>query len=321
MSLETNFVGAPPAAHPERAVTDPTAVTTADGCPNPLGWAQVLEAFHARSTAWSVQIDGDVISGRAIGTGRPLYFLNGLAGNSDLYCLLVWLLRDDFRCVVFDYPTSGERGPSHKKLTAERLAADLFAAADRQGDATFSLFANSFGSTVALAALAGGKKRVERAVLQSGFAHRKLSPFERFLCRLGRFAPGTLARLPFFEMVQRANHQRYFPPFDASRWGFIIENAGGTPIREAAERADLIRAFDYRPCLSQIQQPVLLVRSEHEGRVLAECNEELERGLPSSTSEWLHTTGPLAHLAHPHRLAKVVRSFLAGSAPACVEGA
>jgi 2-succinyl-6-hydroxy-2,4-cyclohexadiene-1-carboxylate synthase len=310
MSLETDLVGEPPAAHQEPTATDPTATTTAEGCPNPMGWVQVLDAFHAQSTAWSVRVDGGSISGRTIGTGRPIYFLNGLTGNSDLFCLLVWLLRDEFRCVVLDYPTREERGPSQKSLSAEGLAATLFAAADQQGDKTFSVFATSFGSAVALAALEAGRGRIERAILQAGFAHRSLSTFERLLCGLGKAVPGTLARLPFLETIQRANHQRYFPPFDASRLGFYIENAGRTPIRDAAERAALVGNFDFRPRLAEIRQPVLVVRSEHEGQILAACSDELERGLPHSTTEWLHTAGPLAHLAHPHRLAKLVRGLL-----------
>jgi 2-succinyl-6-hydroxy-2,4-cyclohexadiene-1-carboxylate synthase len=310
MSLETDLVGAPPAAYPEPTATDQTATTTAEGCPNPMGWVQVLDAFHSQSTAWSVRFNGVSISGRTLGTGRPIYFLNGLTGNSDLFCLLVWLLRDEFRCVVFDYPTRAERGLSQNVLTAEGLAADLFAAADGQGDTTFSVFATSFGSAVALTALEAGRGRIDRAVLQAGFAHRRLSVFERLLCGLGKAVPGTLARLPFLESIQRANHQRYFPPFDASRLGFFIENAGGTPIRDAAERAALVGNFDFRQRVAEIRQPVLVVRSEHEGQVLTACSDELERGLPHSSTEWLHTAGPLAHLAHPHRLAKLVRGFL-----------
>jgi pimeloyl-ACP methyl ester carboxylesterase len=319
MSLETDFVGRPPGASPGLPVSDPTAVTTPDGCPNPLGWAQVLDAFRSQSTAWSTRVGEESISGRTLGSGRPLYFLNGLAGNSDLFCLLVWLLRDDFRCVVFDYPTHD--GRRRVAVTAEGLAEALFAVADFHGDAAFSLFATSFGSVVALAAVAARPGRIERAVLQGGFAHRRLSAAERLLCRLGRFVPGTLARIRFLEKIQRANHERYFPPFDASRFGFFIENAGRTPIRDAAARAALVGAFDYRKRLAEIHNPVLLVRSEHEGRVSAECAEELEQGLPNAAMEWLHTTGALAHLAHPHRLAKLVRSFLGESAePAATAG-
>ena len=105
-----------PATLPPPARYDPTAITTPEGCPSPLGWAEVLKAVHSQSALWQVKVGGDTITGRTLGAGPPLYFLNGFAGNSDLYCLIVWLLRDEFRCVVFDYaaPTG-----TH---TAEKLA-------------------------------------------------------------------------------------------------------------------------------------------------------------------------------------------------------
>jgi pimeloyl-ACP methyl ester carboxylesterase len=67
---------------------------------------------------------------------------------------------------------------------------------------------------------------------------------------------------------------------------------------------------DLRPDLPQIRQPVLLVRTEGEGAVSAACQEELAAALPHAKSEWLHTTGQLPYLTHPHRLAKLVKSFL-----------
>jgi len=325
MSAETDLVGESPAAStgpsasPGLAVDDPTAITTPDGCPNPLGWAQVLEAFRDQSTSWSVRTDGASFSGRTLGSGRPLYFLNGLSGTSDLYCLIVWLLKDDFRCVVFDYPTRHEQ--KRRIVAPEALAAGLFAAADLHGDSAFSLFATSFGGLVALSAMTERPVRIDRAILQAGFAHRKLSAAERLLCRLGRFAPGTLARVPFLETFQRANHQRYFPPFDRSRWGFFTDNMGRTPTCDAAERAALVAACDYRPRLAEVRRPVLLIRSEHEGLMSAACNEILQSGLPLATTEMLHSTGPLAHLAHPHRLAKLVRTFFEDTPqPAAVDG-
>jgi pimeloyl-ACP methyl ester carboxylesterase len=95
----------------------------------------------------------------------------------------------------------------------------------------------------------------------------------------------------------------------------LAENAGRTRIRDAAQRAALVGAFDFRRRLPEIDQPVLLIRSENEGLVSAACNAELERGLANATTEMLHSTGPLAHLAHPHRLAKLVRTFLGDGPP------
>lgn len=310
MAVKINSVRESPAATPTPIMVDPLAAVTPDGCPNPLGWSQVLDAFHAQSRAWTIDVDGLSFSGRTLGTGQPLYFLNGLTGTSDLLCLVVWLLRDTFRCVVVDYPTRMSPRAGRVRITPERLAAGLFAAADLHGDSALSLFATSFGSIVALTAMGARPARIDRAILQAGFAHRRLSALERLLCRLGRLVPGTLAKVPFLNTFERANHQRYFPPFDESRWEFFVENVGRTKIRDAAERAAIMVAFDYRRRLAEIPQPVLLIRSEHEGLVSAACNEDLESGLPNATSEMLHSTGPLAHLAHPHRLAKLARAFL-----------
>jgi len=312
MPTQSEFVGEPPTALPETVPGDATAVATADGCPAPLGWAQVLEAFHGQSTAWSVEVDGRSFSGRTLGTGRPIYFLNGLVGTSDLFCLMVWLLRDEFRCVVLDYPTRA--AGSRQLLTNETLASGLFAAADRHGDQSFSIFATSFGSIVALTALASRPNRIDRAIFQAGFAHRKLSAMERLLIQLGRFVPDTLVSVPFVQTFQQANHQRYFPPFDRSRWEFFIDNVGGTAIRDAAARARILASFDDRSRMADIRQPVLLIRSEHEGLVPAACNETLQSGIPNATTEVLHSTGPLAHLTHPHRLAKLVKAFLGDGA-------
>lgn len=304
MSAETDLV----AEHS----TDPVGMPagSSEGCPPPLGWAQVLDEFRAQSEPWTVSIAGTSVRGRTLGRGRPLYFLNGFAGTSDLFCLMVWLLRDEFRCVVFDYPATAEGPKNGSPLTADSLATLIFEIADSQRDETFSLFATSFGSVVALAALAADPRRIDRAILLNGFAHRDFSLLERLLSRAGRFLTGTLTSVPFRAAIHRANHEHYFPPFDHGRWAFSADNMAQTPIRDLAERVAVAEAFDCRPRLAQIEQPVLLVRTEYEGHVSAACQEELAGGLPHATIEMLHTTGPLAYLTHPHRLAKVVRTFL-----------
>ena len=88
--------------------------------------------------------------------------------------------------------------------------------------------------------------------------------------------PGTLARLPFSKQFSEPTISGIFPRSTRVACGFFIENAGRTPIRDAAERAAVVGNFDFRPHLAEIRQPVLVVRSEHEGQVLAACSDELE---------------------------------------------
>jgi len=279
-------------------------------CPSPLSSQDVLQAFRTRSNAWTLERGQSVLAGRTLGTGPPLYFLNGIGGTHELYALIVWLLQDHCRCVVYDYPNSGSNTNRGGNISIEDLADDLFAIADRHHDQRFSLYATSFGSLVALRAMLKFPYRVKSGLIQGGFAHRKLSSFEQTLIRIGHRLPGTLQNVPLRRKIQQQNHRTWFPPFDDTRWQFFLENTGQVSISTLAQRAAILRDCDFRTRLPEIRQPVLLVRSEGEGLVAAKCHHELEAGLPNRRSDRLLSCGHLPHLTHPHRLVKLVRSFL-----------
>ncbi len=281
-----------------------------DGCPTPLAWQQVLTAFREQSTPFEVRRHGYTLRGRTLGNGPPLYLLCGMGGTSDSFCLLAYLLRDLFRCVVFDYPGTLEPIHPNRYVTCESLRDDLLAVADQQGDTQFSLFATSFGSLVALETMLAVPDRVTRAVLQGAFARRRLSFAERTLVRLGGFLPGRLKSLPGNKTVHEQNHRRWFPPLDLTRWQFFSDDAGQVPIRSMARRGAIIRETDLRSKLDRIQQPILLIQSEGDGLVTRDCHEALLKGLPHAEAVWMHSSGHLPHLTSPHRLAKFLRDFL-----------
>lgn len=285
--------------------------TSADEpCPPPLAWQQVLEAFREESNSFSIESDGNTIAGRSWGTGPPLYFLTGLGGTHELYSLAIWLLRDQFRCVAFDYPNSFSKQSRNSESPVEPLARCLFAVADYHGDSQFHLYATSFGVTVALSCLLMEPDRIGRAILQGGFARRKISPFERALGAVCQHLPFSFRFAPLRRTVQQRNHRTWFPPFDFTRWQFFLNDTGRVPIAALAHRGNALSRFDLRPRLAQIGHPILLVHSEGEGRISSECLRELEQGLPNSRTEHLHTSGHLPYLTHPHRLTKLVRQFL-----------
>ncbi|MEX0703408.1 MAG: alpha/beta hydrolase [Planctomycetales bacterium] len=282
----------------------PAADEPREPCPAPLAWQDVLAAFRAESEPWSLEREDAFISGRVCGSGPPLYFLNGLIGSHESFALLVWLLRDEFRCVLYD-------DPPRKTGTVEDHVRDLCAVADAHGDGRFDVFATGFGGLVALA---DGEGRIARAVIQGGYAHRRLSLMERILIRLGRWTSRPLRDVPMLRTILRANHLPWFPPFDHSRYDFFESDALATPVRDAARRANALRTCDLRPRLSAIAAPVLLVRTEGEGRAATRCQQELEAALPCARTEWMHRSGQAPFLTHPHRVAKLVREFLAQSA-------
>lgn len=278
-----------------------------DGCPTPLAWQQVLTAFREQTTAIELPRKGYTLQARTWGEGPPLYFLCGMGGTAETFCLVTYLLRDLFRCVVFDYPGTREVGC---RVTLPSLRDDLLALADQQGDREFNLFATSFGGLVALETLLTAPERVSRAVLQGAFAYRHLSSAERLLVRLGGILPGRIQSLPGTRAIQEQNHRRWFPNLDASRWQFFLEDAGQIPARSLARRGAIIRDTDFRPQLARISQPVLLIQSEGDGLVTRECHEALVQGLPQGQGTWMHSSGHLPHLTSPHRLAKLLRDFL-----------
>src|SRR5437899_384251 len=116
----------PPAARLTEAEETPPAPT----CPPPLAWVDVLADFHKQADAWYLDRPQYRLSGRTLGSGPPLYFLNGFSGTHELYALLVWLLRDRYRCVLFDYPVA----PRGMHVSLDDTADDLVAIADTCGD-------------------------------------------------------------------------------------------------------------------------------------------------------------------------------------------
>lgn len=287
----------------------PPAESKGEGCPTPLAWQEVVQAFRNESEVWRIERGDRFVDGRSWGSGPPLYFLNGMGGTSELFALFGYLLREEFRCVFFD--TVPPRARDSETVLRE-LAADVSVIADQLGDRRVSLFATSFGGLVALQALATEPDRFDRAVLQGAFARRQLSLAERALLQVARLLSRPLRELPWRERIQEQNHRTWFPPFDQGRWQFFLENTGEVSVDVLVRRAAVIRDVDLRPLLPRIAQPILLIRGEGEGLVSTQSHDELRNGLPNVQEEVMHTTGHLPYLTHPHRLAKLVKPFLRG---------
>jgi pimeloyl-ACP methyl ester carboxylesterase len=288
--------------------TDDAPAESRAPCPTPLVWSEVLAAWRCERRPIEVRLERGVVRGASFGTGPPLYCLNAASGDFELFALMAWLLREDARCVCFDYPSLPAASAGEERL--RRLSDALSAVADAQGDDTFHLLAAGFGSMVALNVMLDRPARIARSVLVCGYAHRRLSLIERGLVTWGSFWPGRLKHVPGCRSVQMQNHRPWFPPFDVSRWEFLADNLGASRTRDVARRLAVLADVDLRPRLRDIRQPVLLVRTEGEGRIETACQDELQTGLPLAHSEWLHTSGQVPHLTHPHRLVKLVKVFL-----------
>ncbi len=278
-----------------------------EACPPPLAWQEVLNAYRADSRPWELDRGPRRLTGRTWGEGPPLYLLNGFVASTELYALLIYLLRDSFRCVVFD--TAATPGSRRSQPMVSDFAADVMAVADFHGDASLKLFAPTFGAVIALQAALDQPERVAGLALQHGFARRRLAWSERLLVGWCRGSRRSLATLPWRRRVQEFNHRRWFPPFDGTRFEFLVESTGAIPLADLAQKALAMHSVNLGDRLKEVRCPVLLLRTEGQGRLETAAHEILERGLPNARAEWLHSTGLHPYLTHPHRVAKLLKSF------------
>lgn len=274
-----------------------------EGCPPPLQWREILDAYRVQSSAWKLPTSAGELSGRVWGEGPTVLFLNGLSGTSELFALTAYLLKPKFRCVLLDYPSG--RGVTWPRLVAA-IEHSIEQFADGDG---CHLFATTFGCALALESAKTLGTRVRSLTLQGAFAHLPLTIFERLAASIARWLPGRSASIPAWSALQERSHRLWFPPIDSTRWSFYLENAGQTRIADVASRFAMLRQFDVRGELQNFETPTLLLQVEGEGPIQARCREELASLLPNGRTEFLHTTGLLTFLTHPHRLARILKEF------------
>ena len=292
----------------------PSTVPSANGvpsvgepCPTPLAWSEVLAAYHSQSTAWELTNGTRRMCGRTWGEGPPLYLLNGFVATAEMSSLMLWLLREQFRCVVFD--TFEDSPVRTVRPVMSHFAAELLAVADHHGDNAIRVFGASFGAAVALQTALEAPARIAGLVLQHGFAQRSLSMSERLLAAWCSRSRRPLSALPGRRRIQELNHRHWFPPFDGTRFEFLVESTGAIPQVELANKALASTSFNVTNRLGEITCPVLLVRTEGEGQIEARCHAVLEHGLKNVRTEWMHSSGMHPSLTHPHRLVKLLKTF------------
>ncbi len=244
------------------------------------------------------------------GEGPPLLFIHGLADSSQSFVLPAALLSRSFRCVAYDLPQGGDDGADLRRHAHADLVADVGALLDHLGLRQSYLFASSFGTTVALAALRAGPERLPRAVLHAPVTHKPLTLTERLFVRLMSHWPGTLASLPLRGKLMRKLHFSPFAGLPSEVWEHFLGHTGGLPARALGRHARMMHRVDLRPHLGEVRQPVLLVCGDRDPVVRPGEAEALLRELPNAGLFVLEGCGHVPTFTHPELLAEVVRFFL-----------
>jgi pimeloyl-ACP methyl ester carboxylesterase len=244
------------------------------------------------------------------GQGPPLVFIHGLCDDALSFVLTVAQLSRHFRCVAYDLPSGRGDGARLGSYRHTDYVSDLFALLDHlQVDRAY-VFGSSFGSTIALAALNERPDRLPRAVLQGGFACRRLAWAEVALASWARWWPGPMGRLPLRRELLRRSHHGPFARLPAEAWDFFLERCDSPPMAAVAHRALVLHKIDLRPLLPAIRQPVLLICGDRDHLVGKTCEQALMFGLSNVTRAEITGCGHMPLFTHPEVLAELTYRFL-----------
>lgn len=254
------------------------------------------------------------------GSGPPLLLVPGLSDDARSFVAVSALLSEQFRCIAYDLPAGRGDGARLGRYGHDDLVADAVALLHHLGVGQSYLLGSSFGSTIVLSALRAFPERFPRAVLQGGFACRRLAPAEVLLARLARYWPGRMHRFPFRRAILHRSHHEPFESKPPEVWDYFLTRWGAPPIAAVAQRALMLQRLDLRSILSEIHQPVLLVCGDADPLVSPACEEVLLRGLPHVGRVELPDCGHNPLFTHPEALADITRRFLTPPGQGCQPG-
>jgi pimeloyl-ACP methyl ester carboxylesterase len=268
-------------------------------------------AFQARAFRGSLYTGRYWMQYFVWGSGPPVVFVHGMADAAEAFIMVMHNLVSRFTCVAYELPDGITDGSQLGRYTHRDYTGDLLALMDRLGFSRAAVVGSSFGSTIALHSLAVAAGRITHGILQNGFAHRPLNPWQRQLARSARFWPGWFGDWPAIHrrvmwQVERPTLSLLPPLVD----DFFLELAGRTTIRASALRTLAIDRLDLRSVLPAIHTPVLLIRSDNDPLVPKACWEDIEKGLPILKRVEFQNCGHYTHYTHPGPMAAAITEFL-----------
>ena len=291
---------------PDPATSAPPAAPPREPCPTPLNWVDVVTAVESECQRISVQLEHGEMLATVYGSGPPLYFIGGATGSTRLFALTAYLLKEEYTCVMLASPI----WKSQPRLLLDQTAEAICRLANSLGHNRLDLYAADFGCHVALSLLKNHPDRVGHVILQGPVLRQPTRTRERFFYRIGQRLSRPMSTLPGWLRVQQQNHQGYFPPFDPTRYQFLLDELGASPVGQVSHRLIAASTADWSEVVPEIKAPVLVIRTEGEGLALAKLSEDFGTCLPNCRSEPFPLAGHYPYLTHPNRLVKTIKQFL-----------
>jgi pimeloyl-ACP methyl ester carboxylesterase len=272
-------------------------------------WRDALAAFDQQAAHATFHTGRYRMRFAMRGDGPPLVIVHGLADAARAFAFIVNRLAPRFTCIAYELPNGLDDAAALGGYRHRHLADDLLALLDHLKFSRVALLGSSFGTTVALRALAVAPHRFTRCVLKGGFARRPLAWYERLAARQARYWPGRLCELPFRHAAMRRIDPAAWEGCTPTARELFLWCNGWTPIRAAARRAVMLDKLDLRPLLPSIRTPVLLIGGDRDRLVPRHREADLEAGLPDVRRWELSNCGHYAQYTHPDTVADLLAGF------------
>ncbi|MDZ4092355.1 MAG: alpha/beta fold hydrolase [Arthrobacter sp.] len=261
----------------------------------------------------TVEVAGLRIAYQRIGQGPALVLFHGAGEDSRIWRAQLEALSDEFTVFAWDAPGCGRSDDPDPKLYAAELGAITAGFLRAAVPAKPHLLGLSWGSMVALELYRGYPGMPASLVLASAYAGwaGSLPPEE-----VERRYAQVLAEI---DQPPEKFIDEWLPTLftgkadpavvaEASRIMADVRPAGMRALLSASGRAD------YRPVLSTISIPTLLLQGADDQRSPLNVAHELNRRIPGSKLAVIPDVGHLAQLEAPEAFNTEVRNFLHGIA-------
>ena len=275
-----------------------------------------LQAFHRDAKHGVLSTPRYQIGYFRWGSGPPIVFIHGMADRAQAFVMVMHRLIQHYTCIAYELPDGKTDGSDLRRYKHADYVADLVELLDHLKLPTAAVLGSSFGSTIALAALATVPGRLTHGMLQGGFAHRPLSIAQRSLCRIAQYWPGWFADWP--ALYRRVLWQIVNPTLSSTPKAisdFLVQNGGRTPIQAAAIRSLTIDKTDLRPLLPSIRTPLLLIGGDRDPLVPRRCEQLIAELVPSSRRVEFAGCGHYPQYSHPIPMAEEMRKLLSLVSP------
>jgi len=242
----------------------------------------------------------------------PLVMLRGLGRSLRHWEGVQHELLPHFRLVLIDNRGVGNSEAVRRPFSTGAMADDVAHVLAHAGVARTHLFGMSLGGMIAQQFALRHPDLLDRLVLgctTPGSRHAPRAPLSRFLsvarARFGSVEEAVTleAKLVLSETYRRAH------PSVIKRWIALAERQPVAPLTMLLQ-ALAGRTHDVNSELSRIRSPTLIIATDTDRLIPAECARMLARGIPNSELTWLRGAGHDFATERSAETASLLKSFL-----------